>query len=97
LSLGGHVRVGFENNLYLNDGTLATNNAALVQQVADGAKLIARPLCHAEQARALMGPGREGERKRREDIVQKGGSRHHQFTQEREELTTNKTLNNIGR
>ena len=58
LSLGGHVRVGFENNLYLNTGNLAPNNAALVSQVADGAKLIARPLCRAEQSLALMAPGR---------------------------------------
>lgn len=31
---GGHVRVGFENNLHQPDGTLATNNAAQVQAVA---------------------------------------------------------------
>jgi len=57
LSLGGHVRVGFENNLYLNSGSLAPNNAALVAQVADGAKLIARPLSRGEQSLALMVPG----------------------------------------
>lgn len=64
MSLGGHVRVGFENNMLLNNGTMAPHNAALVSQVADGAKLIARPLCHAEQARAMMAPGGKGERKR---------------------------------
>ncbi|PHS79332.1 MAG: class III aminotransferase [Rhodospirillaceae bacterium] len=63
ISLGGHMRVGFENNFYLNDETLAPNNAALVTQVADGAKLIARSLCQAEQARSLMGSGGKGERK----------------------------------
>jgi uncharacterized protein (DUF849 family) len=31
--LGGHVRVGFENNLLLPDGTLAGSNADLVAQV----------------------------------------------------------------
>jgi len=31
--LGGHVRVGFENNLLLPDGTLAGSNADLVRQV----------------------------------------------------------------
>ena len=30
--LGGHVRVGFENNLWLADGRLATSNAELVAQ-----------------------------------------------------------------
>lgn len=32
--LGGHVRVGFENNLHLPDGTLARDNAALVRATA---------------------------------------------------------------
>lgn len=59
MSLGGHVRVGFENNLYLSDETLAPDNAALVGQVAEGARLIARPLCRAREARALMGAAGE--------------------------------------
>ena len=33
---GGGLRVGFENNLWLPDGTLAPANAALVQRVAEG-------------------------------------------------------------
>jgi len=57
MSLGGHIRVGFENNLYLNNKMLAPNNAALVKQAADGAQLLARPVGNAEQARALMGGG----------------------------------------
>jgi uncharacterized protein (DUF849 family) len=32
--LGGHVRVGFENNLFLPDGTIAPDNAALVAVAA---------------------------------------------------------------
>jgi len=32
--LGGHVRVGFENNLFLPDGTIAADNAALVAVAA---------------------------------------------------------------
>ena len=31
---GGHCRVGFENNLYLKDGSLAASTAALVGQLA---------------------------------------------------------------
>jgi len=34
IAAGGHCRVGFENNLYLKDGTLAPDNAALVRQLA---------------------------------------------------------------
>lgn len=33
--LGGHVRVGFENNLQLPDGTIAASNADLVGSVTD--------------------------------------------------------------
>jgi len=32
--LGGHVRVGFENNFYLPDGEIAESNAALVEVTA---------------------------------------------------------------
>ena len=32
--LGGHARVGFENNLFLPDGGLAASNADLVGAVA---------------------------------------------------------------
>lgn len=33
--LGGGVRVGFENNLWLPDGTLAESNASLVSVARD--------------------------------------------------------------
>ena len=62
LSLGGHVRVGFENNMYLNDNTLSPDNAALVKQAADGAHLLARPVSSAEQARRAMNKGGRGVR-----------------------------------
>jgi uncharacterized protein (DUF849 family) len=35
IASGGHCRVGFENNLYLKDGSLAPNNAALIRQLAE--------------------------------------------------------------
>ncbi len=50
-ALGGHVRVGFENNLLLNNGQVAPDNAALVRQVADSARVLGRSLCTAQQAR----------------------------------------------
>lgn len=53
-TLGGHVRVGFENNLYLKDGRLAANNAALVAQVRDGAAALGRPLANADTVRAML-------------------------------------------
>lgn len=53
-ALGGHVRVGFENNLWCADGTLAPTNAALVKQVSDGAGLIGRPVADVEQTHTLL-------------------------------------------
>ena len=50
--LGGHVRVGFENNLFLKSGELAPDNAALVAQIAQGAAALGRPLASAADVRA---------------------------------------------
>ncbi len=52
-ALGGHVRVGFENNLYVADASQAPDNAALVRQAADGARFLGRPIATAEDFRAL--------------------------------------------
>ncbi len=53
-ALGGHGRVGFENNLTLPDGRVAPDNAALVAVVADGARAMGRPLADATVAREIM-------------------------------------------
>ncbi len=53
-ALGGHVRVGFENNLLLRDGSMAGSNAELVGQVREAAAILARPLADADAARALL-------------------------------------------
>lgn len=50
-ALGGHVRVGFENNLLLKTGEVARDNAQLVQQVVDVAAALGRPVATAQQAR----------------------------------------------
>ena len=52
--LGGHVRVGFENNLWLADGRLAASNADLVEQAAAGARLLGRPLADIATTRAFL-------------------------------------------
>lgn len=53
-ALGGHSRVGFENNLQLNDGTTAPDNAALVAQQVRGAEAIGRPVANGGAARAVL-------------------------------------------
>lgn len=55
-ALGGHARVGFENNLHLPDGTLAPDNAALVAAVAEGLDAIGARPASAEEAREMMRP-----------------------------------------
>ena len=52
--LGGHVRVGFENNLHLPDGSLAPDNAALVAGIVRGLCCIGRRSADAAQTRALL-------------------------------------------
>lgn len=54
-AMGGHCRVGFENNLTLANGGTASDNAALVAQVADGAGLAGRKIADPDAARALLG------------------------------------------
>ena len=54
-ALGGHARVGFENNFHLPDGSLAADNAALVAAVAGGLAAIGGRPANADEARDLMG------------------------------------------
>jgi uncharacterized protein (DUF849 family) len=51
---GGHARVGFENNLYLKDGSLAPDNAALISQVRQGAEALGRPVAKADDVREML-------------------------------------------
>lgn len=54
-ALGGHARVGFENNTALADGASAKDNAALVAQTAANARAIGRAIADADAARGLFG------------------------------------------
>ena len=55
LSLGGHVRVGWEDNPYLPDGTLSRSNAELVDEVVRLARLMGREPASPAEARAIIG------------------------------------------
>lgn len=52
--LGGHVRVGFEDNIYYHKGELAKSNAQLVDRVSRLAKELGRPVASLEQAREML-------------------------------------------
>ncbi len=53
--LGGHVRVGFEDNTYLSKGVLATSNGELVAKAVCIAKELGREIATPEEARAILG------------------------------------------
>lgn len=53
--LGGHARVGMEDNIYYEKGVLAKSNAELVARVARIAKDLGRPIASPEEARQMLG------------------------------------------
>jgi uncharacterized protein (DUF849 family) len=55
LLLGGHIRVGLEDNLYISKGELAPNNAALVRKAAQVVELLGSRLATPAEARTLLG------------------------------------------
>jgi 3-keto-5-aminohexanoate cleavage enzyme len=55
LSLGGSIRVGLEDNLYLPDGTMATSNGELIARARRMTEDAGRRPAAVEEARALLG------------------------------------------
>jgi uncharacterized protein (DUF849 family) len=55
--LGGHVRVGLEDNLYLEKGKLAPSNAALVEKAATIINLLGDHVATPAEARQMLRPG----------------------------------------
>jgi len=55
--LGGHVRVGFEDNIYLKKGVLASSNAQLVEKAVDLAERLGRRVVTPKEARVMLGIG----------------------------------------
>lgn len=54
IAMGGHVRVGLEDNNKMPDGSLATNES-LVQHIVDLAKTMGRQLATPAEAREILG------------------------------------------
>lgn len=52
--LGGHVRVGLEDNLYLSRGQLAPNNAALVERAVAIVESLGGEIATAAEARTML-------------------------------------------
>ncbi len=53
--LGGHVRVGLEDNLYLAKGKLAPSNAALVEKAAHIIEVLGDQVASPDEAREILG------------------------------------------
>ena len=52
--LGGHVRIGFEDTLYLEKGKLAKSNGELVEKVVKLAKILGREIATPAEARKIL-------------------------------------------
>ena len=54
IAMGGHVRVGFEDNVYMSKGVLAKSNGEMVERVVQMAKLMNREIATPDEARAIL-------------------------------------------
>ena len=55
IALGGNVRVGFEDNIYLSKGVKASSNGELVAKVVRIAKELGREIATSDEAKAILG------------------------------------------
>jgi len=58
ISMGGHVRVGFEDNLYIEKGVLAKSNGEMVEKARALARLLGREIATPAEARGILGLAR---------------------------------------
>lgn len=54
IAMGGHVRTGFEDTLYLEKGVLAKSNGELIAKVVEIAKLLGREVATPAEARKIL-------------------------------------------
>ncbi|MCQ2279153.1 MAG: 3-keto-5-aminohexanoate cleavage protein [Bacteroidales bacterium] len=55
IMMGGNVRVGFEDNLYIERGVLAKSNGELVEKVVRMAREMGRGIATSDEARQILG------------------------------------------
>jgi 3-keto-5-aminohexanoate cleavage enzyme len=53
--MGGHARVGFEDNIFLRRGVLAKSNAELVEKMVRIAREQEREIATPDEARSTLG------------------------------------------
>jgi len=54
IAMGGHVRMGFEDNIYYKKGELAKSNAEFVSRISRIATELNRPVATLAQAKAIL-------------------------------------------
>jgi 3-keto-5-aminohexanoate cleavage enzyme len=54
IAMGGHVRVGFEDNIYFKKGEKAKSNAQLVERIANLAREYGREIATPDEARKIL-------------------------------------------
>jgi uncharacterized protein (DUF849 family) len=55
MMMGGHARVGFEDNIFIEKGVLAKSNAELVEKVVRIARELGREIATSDEARKILG------------------------------------------
>lgn len=55
IAAGGHVRVGFEDNIYIRKGVLAKSNGEMVEKAVRISKEIGREIATPKEAREILG------------------------------------------
>ena len=56
--MGGHIRVGMEDNIYYQRGVMADNNAQFVERIVSLAREYGREVATPDDARGILGlPG----------------------------------------
>lgn len=55
LAMGGHVRVGLEDSIYVSKGSLAKSSAEQVEKVVTMAEIMSREVATPDQAREILG------------------------------------------
>jgi uncharacterized protein (DUF849 family) len=55
IHMGGHVRVGLEDNIYIKRGVLAKSNSELVKKIVNLAGILNRDVAAPDDARAILG------------------------------------------
>ena len=53
--MGGHVRVGFEDNIFYRKGEVAQSNAQLVERISRISRELGREVATIDQTRKLLG------------------------------------------